>query len=65
MMDDVINVHGTYLKVIKKLDNQTLVARYMHDQSWGFDWGFPGDEVQFIASKTMELIGGQESDKVY
>jgi alpha-1,3-galactosidase B len=63
MMDDAINVHGTYLKVIKKLDNQTLIARYMHDQSWGFDWGFPGDEVQFIASKTMELIGGKNQIK--
>ncbi len=63
MMDDAINVHGTYLKVIKKLDNQTLVARYMHDQSWGFDWGFPGDEVQFIASRTMELIGGKNQIK--
>ena len=64
MMDDAINVHGTYLKVIKKLDNQTLIARYMHDQSWGFDWGFPGDEVQFIASKTMELIGGKNQIKL-
>lgn len=64
MMDDAINVHGTYLKVIKKLDNQTLIARYMHDQSWGFDWGFLGDEVQFIASKTMELIGGKNQIKL-
>lgn len=64
MMDDAINVHGTYLKVIKKLDNQILIARYMHDQSWGFDWGFPGDEVQFIASKTMELIGGKNQIKL-
>lgn len=64
MMDDAINVHGTYLKVIKKLDNQTLIARYMHDQSWGFDWGFHGDEVQFIASKTMELIGGKNQIKL-
>ena len=64
MMDDAINVHGTYLKVIKILDNQTLIARYMHDQSWGFDWGFPGDEVQFIASKTMELIGGKNQIKL-
>lgn len=59
MMDDAINVHGTYLKVIRKLDDKTLIARYMHDQSWGFDWGFPGDEVQFITSKTMELVGSK------
>ena len=49
MMDDAINVHGTYLKVIKRVDDHTLIGRYMHDQSWGFEWG----------SETMELIGKQ------
>lgn len=57
MMDDAINVHGTYLKVIKRIDDKTLVGRYMHDQSWGFEWGRASDEVQFIASKTMEIVG--------
>lgn len=55
MMDDAINIHGTYLKVIKRVDNHTLVGRYMHEQSWGFAWGYPGDEVQFVKSSTMEL----------
>ncbi|WP_413997862.1 right-handed parallel beta-helix repeat-containing protein [Flavobacterium sp. W1B] len=55
MMDDAINIHGTYLKVIKKLDNKTVIAQYMHDQSYGFDWGYSGDSIQFIQSKTMEL----------
>lgn len=63
MMDDAINVHGTYLKVVKRVDDRTLVGRYMHGQSWGFEWGFewgcPGDEVQFIRSNTMELVGKQ------
>lgn len=59
MMDDVINVHGTYLKVVKRVDDRTLVGRYMHGQSWGFEWGCPGDEVQFIRSNTMELVGKQ------
>lgn len=57
MMDDAINVHGTYLKVVKRLDDYTLVGRYMHNQAWGFDWGFPGDSVQFIRSETMEIAG--------
>ncbi len=57
MMDDAINVHGTYLKVVSRADDHTLVGRYMHDQSWGFEWGFAGDEVQFISSATMELTG--------
>ena len=59
MMDDAINVHGTYLKVVKRVDDRTLVGRYMHGQSGGFEWGCPGDEVQFIRSNTMELVGKQ------
>lgn len=57
MMDDAINVHGTYLKVIKRVDDHTLIGRYMHGQTWGFDWGFQGDSVQFVRSETMELVG--------
>ena len=57
MMDDAINVHGTYLKVISRTDSRTLVCRYMHDQSWGFRWGEPGDTVQFICSRTMQTEG--------
>lgn len=57
MMDDAINVHGTYLKVVKRVDDHTLIGRYMHDQSWGFEWGEPGDSVQFIRSNTMDLLG--------
>lgn len=57
MMDDAINMHGTYLKVVGRLDDRTLVGRYMHPQTWGFDWGFTGDEVQFVRSRTMETVG--------
>lgn len=57
MMDDAINVHGTYLKVVERIDDHTLKGRYMHGQAWGFDWGFVGDEVQFVRSQTMELVG--------
>ncbi len=58
IMDDAINVHGTYLKVVKRIDDKTLIGRYMHEQSWGFDWGFTGDTVQFVRSETMELLDG-------
>ena len=58
MMDDAINVHGTYLKVVERVDDHTLKGRYMHGQAWGFDWGYAGDEVQFVRSATMELVGG-------
>ena len=56
MADDAINVHGTYLRVIKGIDENTLLARYMHSQAWGFKWGDAGDSVQFIESEKMELV---------
>lgn len=59
MMDDAINVHGTYLKVVGREDSRTLLGRYMHNQSYGFAWGESGDSVQFVRSKTMDLISGQ------
>ncbi|MEG0656499.1 MAG: right-handed parallel beta-helix repeat-containing protein, partial [Mucinivorans sp.] len=56
MMDDAINVHGTYLKVTKRLSDNVLIGTYMHSQAYGFRWGTVGDAVQFVASKTMEVI---------
>jgi len=58
MADDAINVHGTYLKLMKKVDDYTVQARYMHNQAWGFKWGTPGDSVQFVESNKMELVDG-------
>lgn len=61
MMDDAINIHGTYLKISKRLDERTVTADYMHYQAWGFEWGRPGDKVQFVESSHMELIGAENS----
>lgn len=57
MMDDAINIHGTYLKITQRLNDTTAIARYMHGQTYGFEWGNPGDSIQFIRSSTMDLIG--------
>lgn len=56
MADDAINVHGTYLRVIKRVDDHTLHGRYMHSQAWGFKWAEAGDSVQFVNSDRMELV---------
>lgn len=63
MMDDAINIHGTYLKILKRIDEKTVEAAYMHPQSWGFRWGEVGDKVQFIEPQTMELVGKGNSVK--
>lgn len=56
MADDAINVHGTYLKIHKRVNDSILQADYMHPQTYGFTWGEVGDTVQFVESSRMELI---------
>ncbi|MGL4518875.1 MAG: right-handed parallel beta-helix repeat-containing protein [Phocaeicola sp.] len=63
MMDDAINVHGTYLKVLKRITPTTVLAGYMHPQAYGFEWGRVGDAVQFVNSATMELMESQTTVK--
>ncbi|HHV86015.1 MAG TPA: alpha-1,3-galactosidase B [Petrimonas sp.] len=57
MADDAINIHGTYLRITRRVNDNTLQARYMHPQSWGFKWGETGDSIQFVESEKMELAG--------
>ena len=57
MMDDAINVHGTSLKVIKREDPTTIVAKFMHGQSKGFPIASEGDEIRFIDPTTLLQIG--------
>lgn len=64
MMDDAINVHGTYLKITRRIDSKTLEACYMHSQSWGFKWGEAGDAVQFVRSRTMEAVGTNQLQRI-
>lgn len=52
--DDPINVHGTNLRAVEKIDNKTLRLRFMHGQSYGFNAYFPGDTVAFVNASTMQ-----------
>lgn len=61
MMDDAINVHGTYLRLTKRIDAHTLEGRYMHHQAYGFTWGESGDTVTFIQSRPMQALPDAEN----
>lgn len=52
--DDPINVHGTNLRVVEKLDGHTVKLRFMHGQSYGYNAYFEGDTVAFVRASTME-----------
>jgi hypothetical protein len=53
MMDDAINVHGTSLKITEIVSPRTLIARFMHGQSKGFEIASPGDEIRVINNETL------------
>lgn len=47
LMDDPINVHGTYLDVTRRVDARTLEVRFAQPQSQNQPWADAGDEVTF------------------
>jgi hypothetical protein len=57
LMDDPINIHGTCVPVIERIDDKTLKCKFAHSQSSGLLWGGRGDEIGFINNKSMTTIG--------
>ena len=52
--DDYVNVHGTHLRIIDKNDDEnSIVVRFMHNESWGFQAFETGDELEFIKWDTL------------
>jgi hypothetical protein len=57
LMDDPINVHGTSVQIIEKVNDRKLVCKFMHDQSIGFVWARPGEKVGLIDNESMNTFG--------
>ncbi len=54
MVDDAINVHSTSLRIVERKGDRTLVCRYMHRQSVGFETFLAGETLRFIRGATLE-----------
>lgn len=53
--DDYINVHGTHLRIIDKDDEKnSILVRFMHDESWGFQAFEIKDVIDFIKWDTLQ-----------
>lgn len=50
--DDFVNVHGTYLEVVKK-EKDGVVVRFMNPSTWGFQAFSKKDKISFANKKTM------------
>ncbi len=57
LMDDPINIHGTCVPVLEKVNSTTVKCKFAHDMSCGLLWGETGDEVSFIKKSSMNSIG--------
>ena len=53
-VDDAINIHSTSLMIESMPKPDTLVCRYMHKQSTGFEVVLPGERLRFIKAATLE-----------
>ena len=56
LMDDPINVHGTSVKIIDKLNDRKLKCRFMHEQSTGMTWGHPNDTIGYLENESMATV---------
>lgn len=63
LMDDPINVHGTSVRIMEKKDANTLVCKFMHNQSVGMVWARAGESVGFIENNSMLTVAGGTVDR--
>ncbi|MFA9389656.1 MAG: right-handed parallel beta-helix repeat-containing protein [Prolixibacteraceae bacterium] len=56
MLDDATNIHGSYLKVIKRIDAKTIGVRAPHEEQSVYRWATAGDTIAFSDNQTMELM---------
>ncbi len=53
--DDIINIHGTHLKIIEiNRKNNSVIVRYSHPESRGFNPYVNGDNIEFVCGNTLQ-----------
>lgn len=53
MLDDACNMHGTYTKVEKIVDSNTVIARLSHPQQFGFRFASAKDTLQIVQNRSL------------
>jgi hypothetical protein len=54
MLDDGINVHGSYLRITAQPAPDTIILEFGHPQTFGLPFASSGDTLRFIHPKTLE-----------
>ncbi|MCK5775516.1 MAG: alpha-1,3-galactosidase B, partial [Bacteroidales bacterium] len=53
LMDDPINIHGTYVPVAERLNDSMIKCHYAHSMSSGLIWAKTGDLLGFVLKTDM------------
>jgi len=53
MLDDGINVHGAYIKVVENRGDNTFLCEISHRQQWGLTFAEAGDRVMITSRETV------------
>lgn len=53
MLDDAINVHGAYVKVVEYLGDNKFLCEISHFQQWGLTFAQAGDKVAILSRRTV------------
>ena len=53
-IDDCVNIHGTYPKIVRVLSETEVLLAYGHWQQQGVRFAAKGDEVAFIDNSTLQ-----------
>ncbi|MEM0965852.1 MAG: right-handed parallel beta-helix repeat-containing protein [Verrucomicrobiota bacterium] len=53
MLDDAINVHGAYVKVVERVGDNQFLCEISHFQQWGLVFAEPGDQIALLSRKTI------------
>ena len=54
MLDDGINVHGSYLRVAGRPAPDTVTLEWGHPQTFGLEFAAAGDQLRFVHPQTIE-----------
>lgn len=53
--DDYVNVHGTHLRIVDKNEEEkSIIVRFMHPETWGFQAFEKRDSLEFIRWDTLK-----------
>lgn len=53
MLDDATNVHGTYIRIHKIVNSNTVQAGVKHHQQFDYDFAAAGDVINFVHNETL------------